>query len=153
MSFFTVISADTLKVTETLTTNQLQTTNTTTATTATTLSQKSLFSEEDKNNNLDSKENTNYPTGFAKVGAVGNSKSETQVNQASQPALPTLQNAPTSQENNIEEKAEDLRAALEAGASADSIEMLMCGWALMERKQVEAVLAESHRQQLQNLVG
>lgn len=72
---------------------------------------------------------------------------------------PTVANqvSPEQQQIDIEEKAEDLRAALEAGGDADAIakaiDSLMCGWELWERKKVEAALTESHRDLLHDLVG
>jgi putative DNA primase/helicase len=65
----------------------------------------------------------------------------------------TNQLSPEQQQIDIEDKAEDLRAALEGGGSANAVEMLMSGWTLMERKQVEAQLTDAENQQLRNLAG
>jgi putative DNA primase/helicase len=65
----------------------------------------------------------------------------------------TNQLSPEQQQIDIEEKTEDLRAALEAGATTEAVETLMGGWELRERKQVELLLNESQRQQLRDLVG
>ncbi len=67
---------------------------------------------------------------------------------------PTVANpiTPEQQQIDIEEKAEDLIAALEAGRDAKAINSLISGWELGERKQVELLLTKAEKEQLQNLV-
>ncbi len=69
----------------------------------------------------------------------------------------TNQLTPEQQQIDIEEKAEDLIAALEAGGDANAIakaiDSLMCGWTLEENYKVRALLTEEEKEQLQKLVG
>jgi putative DNA primase/helicase len=72
--------------------------------------------------------------------------SETEVDVTNQPTA-------EQQESSIEEKTEDLRAALEAGATKIAVQALIGGWILEHKYKVEAQLTPEQRQQLRDLVG
>jgi predicted P-loop ATPase len=146
-----------LNISTTPTNTKLQDITSTTPSTSSTFSEKTDSKIEVINNNLDPEKKENSHQIKVEVEGINIPKNETQVNQdfqASPPPPPKNEAVlSTSQESSIEEKTEDLRAALEAGATTEAVETLMGGWELRERKQVELLLNESQKQQLRDLVG
>jgi predicted P-loop ATPase len=146
-----------LNISTTLTNTKLQDITSTTPSTSSTFSEKTNSNLEVIKNNLDPEKKENSHQIKVEVEEINIPKNETQVNQDFQASPPPpLKIEPVSTlllETSVEEKAEDLIAALKGGATAEALEILLGGWSLEEKYKVEALLTQAENQQLRNLVG
>ncbi len=105
--------------------------------------------DSEKKSDLPNKDEKKVSQIGVEVGTPPRTIPETPINR-------TLHTVPTS-EANAEAKLEELQTTLDnlkdADTDADTIDMLMCGWTLMERKQVELLLSDAHQKQLRELLG
>jgi putative DNA primase/helicase len=83
-------------------------------------------------------------------GAVVTAESELKSNPVTTVTTPPVTTEP---QNNIEEKAQQLRRALDDGQDGEVIDLLIFDCSLGERSQIEKLLSENHKERLRDLIG